>query len=426
MNDALWSQLSQASHNRLPMYEAGNAEHKADWLSPVATALGAGVGFMVGGPAGAAYGASLGSSTGHVVQGKAGVGDYVNLGTSLVAPGMSLFGGADKVSGMPATGNWMPSGGLPEPMGFADGGEVTDPFQPLSADPAMQAAMGIQPVPDLTTRDRIVQALGKTLGSLDLTSLVTPRQKGYQKALTLAGTAAAKTFGNYEQGKADERQARIEANNKRMGALNAADINDMLARRRKKESDAESEAKKREGWPVVPVAWAKAAGREDLAGQRVDPGTYRGLSDTFSAWRDANKPTPDRLTPEQQFRLDSNKRRFGTRIEQVKNRMESIQKRLEDPLYADDPELMAKVSSLADTLAQIQDQWDAADQKVYSGAARGGSVRGNAPAPATPAAPAPTGPQVFQKDVKIQLGDGRTGTLKAGAPLPAGAKVIGG
>lgn len=288
-------------------------------------------------------------------------------------------------------------------------------FVPLSADPAMRSALGIVDQPALSGRERMLDALAAALLGVQAPQFGA-HASGLERFLGGAATGAARAFSARRRETQDERKRVREQNDERMKLLNVADINAVLARRRKSESDAEAEAKKKAAWKVVPQSWAVAAGKPEMAGQRVDDGTYTGLKDTYQAWKDARpkaEKTRTGLSPDQRIRVESNGRRFGQRVRQIESRIEALQKRADDPLYEGDETITGKISTLADTLAQVYDQWDAADAKVVG-----------SPGRARPEAP--TGPKVYDHDVRITLPDGRTGTLKAGSPVPAGAKVTGG
>lgn len=321
--------------------------------------------------------------------------------------------------GFPALPDW--SQDDPRAVAFTAPAAAPAPaprFVPLSADPAMRAALGIVNQPDLTSRDRMLNALAAALSGIQPPP-ITGRTTALQALAGGLASGAARGFASKRAAKMDERKKVSEANDERLRVLNTADINEALRRRRTDETTAAAEAKARERWKVVPAAWATAAGKPELTGQRVDDGTYEGLKNTYSAWRDSQRPgraPSTALNPDQRFGLESNKRRFGARVEQITRRMETLQKQADDPLYSDDETLQAKINALAETLAQVQDQWDRADQRVYGG---GGGRRAAKPEPAAPK-------DVFDRDVRIALPDGRTGTLKAGSKLPAGAKVIGG
>ena len=104
---------------------------KGSWIKPIGTVLGAGIGFMVGGPPGALAGASIGGAAGDVGAGAAeGTLTPGRVGQDALQAGMAYAG--TRVPGTPIS----PQGGgtqpwLPDPfapgsgwLGMADGGQV--------------------------------------------------------------------------------------------------------------------------------------------------------------------------------------------------------------------------------------------------------------------------------------------------------------
>lgn len=432
--------LAQQRAARMPGYAEANAEQEGGgWAGPLGTALGAGVGFLVGGPPGAVAGAKVGGSLGDLGRNAANhnltpgnvAGDLFGAAAPFLptpVPSVPITPGPGTVPELPDP--FLDASGNLYPMEFALGGLVPDPwlvevmraagaanepteqravgagFVPLSADPAMRAAVGIQPEPQQGTGARLVDALAEALGSVNYGSLLGPNATGGQRTLAAVGTLGGRTFKNFREGLADERKGVREANAERLKMLNRADIEAVQQGRKKIGADAASEAKKRETWPVVPQAWAQAAQRPELSGQRVDPGTYNGLRETYNAWRAAQHAPAAKaatMTPDQRVRLDSNKRRFSTRVRQIESRIASLQKQQDDPPYDDDPRVAAKISQLSDALDSVHDQWDAADAKVM----------GSAQSPSGKTAVRPAKRRVIGPDGKPQMAD-------ADQTLPAG------
>lgn len=397
--DALGEWLAQNRAARMPSYEAGNAEQPNLFeraAKPLGTALGAGIGFIASGgnPAGAMLGASIGGGLGDAASGISahdmtlgrGIMDAASIAAPMFkpVPSTGIAAGPGTVPALPD-----PTFAAPSPfLTFQTGGVVPpQTFTPLSSDPAMRAALGIVDPPQQSNGSRLVDALAEALGSVNYSSLLGPRSTGGQRTLAALGTLGGRTFKNYREGLADDRKAVAEKNANAMKMLNEADINAALQQRRTA-AKAELPEDKSE-WQTVPAEWAHVTGRSDLLGVPVHPKTYAALKDGFEVYKANQQPITSNLTPDQAFAVQKNARNYSRRMQQVADKIVSLKKDVAAGLGGEDAK--AKIETLTATLADLDQQWTAADDAVFSGvtskAARGSTSLMGTPATVTNISP---------------------------------------
>lgn len=300
----------------------------------------------------------------------------------------------------------------------APAGAPTDSFgfRPLTADPAMRAALGITTPEPQTRGQRYLDSFARSLAGVQFAP-ISPRAKGGTQLLQGLLEGAAKGFAGGRLADMAERDKQAEKSDERMKQINAMDVEYNLAGRNQAAKDARElarktaeDAKRKAEWPILSSVFASAYGKPDLAGQQVPPEVATLAVQQFNAQRMADSEarqarnssisSDDKLTPQQRYQLQVIDRKETSRVAQMQRRIDELN-RLSDGTYsATDPRLKkfgglsglaSKIDDLSGQIDSVHDSYDAMRGKVLGVAVQPVTPTGTAdlPGPGAQAAAAP-------------------------------------